>query len=101
MIFADKISIRTMNTSVRLVGRKLNVKGGNIMIQAALTSNKTGRVIKSSYTARQLLENFCGEDDLMVAMSECDCQPTGMLSFVECNCHEEWDDWTLVLEQHS
>lgn len=71
------------------------------MIQATVTSTKTGRVIKKSYTARQLLEDFYGEDQLMIAMTECDCEPDGEESHTDCNCHEEWDDWTLVLEQHS
>jgi len=71
------------------------------MIQATLTSKKSGRVIKQSYTARQLLEDYYGEDDLVIKMIECDCQPVGETNVVECNCHEEWDDYTMVLEQHS
>ncbi|MEK3955669.1 MULTISPECIES: acetyltransferase [unclassified Psychrobacillus] len=71
------------------------------MIQATITSNKTGRVIMKSYSAKQLLDDYCGESDLMVAMTECDCEPTGMLSFVECNCYEEWEEWTLVLKEQS
>lgn len=71
------------------------------MIQATITSKKTGRVISKSYTAKQLLDDYCGESDLMVAMTECDCEPVGMLSFVECNCYEEWEAWTLVLKEQS
>lgn len=71
------------------------------MIQATVTSKISGRVIKKSYTARQLLEDFYGEDDLIVAMTQCDCQPIGETYVVECNCDYEWEDYTLVLEQHS
>lgn len=71
------------------------------MIQATVTSKKSGKVIKKSYTARQLLEDFIDEDDLVIAMTQCDCQPVGETNVVECNCDFEWEDYTLVLEQHS
>ena len=71
------------------------------MIQATLTSKKSGRIIKKSYTARQLLEDFYGEDDLMVAMTECDCQPVGETYVVECNCYLQWEEWKLELEQQN
>jgi hypothetical protein len=71
------------------------------MIQAIVISKKTGRTIKRSYTAKQLLEDFFGGDDLMQNMTECDCQPVGETNVVECNCCEEWFDYTLELIEPS
>ncbi|MCG7345357.1 acetyltransferase [Sporosarcina sp. ACRSL] len=67
------------------------------MIQLTLTSNVTGRVIKSSYTARQLLES--NEIDIVEEMSKCNCDmlPRGETNVVECNCDDEWFDYTLVV----
>lgn len=65
------------------------------MIQLTLTSNITNRVIKKSYTARQLLET----DEIAVVqeMTDCGCQPVGETYVVDCNCDEEWFDYTLVV----
>ena len=67
------------------------------MIQLTLTSKTTGRIIKKSYTARQLLES--DEQSVVEEMSECDCRmlPRGETNVVECNCDEEWHDYTLVV----
>ncbi|MFY0744797.1 acetyltransferase [Solibacillus silvestris] len=67
------------------------------MIQLTLTSNKTGRVIKRSYTGRQLLES--DEQSVVEEMSECDCamKPRGETNVIECDCYEEWEDYTLVI----
>ncbi|MFF2532464.1 acetyltransferase [Brevibacillus sp. NPDC058079] len=68
------------------------------MIKAILKSNISDCVIESSYTPHQLL-SFSGEEELIEKMSKCDCQPIGETNVVECNCDEEWDDYTLVLEE--
>ena len=66
------------------------------LVEVSLKSNKTERVIKASYTARQLLD-FFDESDLVIEMSKCECQPIGETNFVECNCDEEWEDYTLIV----
>lgn len=66
------------------------------MIEAILTSKASGRTIKSSYTARQLLD-FYDEEALVSDMSACNCQPTGETYVVECNCDSEWEDYTLKI----
>jgi hypothetical protein len=65
------------------------------MIEVTLKSNTSGRIIKSTYTARQLLD-FSGEEDLVFEMSKCDCQAIGETYVVECNCEQEWEDYTLT-----
>jgi hypothetical protein len=65
------------------------------MIQLTLKSDITGRVIKKSYTARQLLES--DEIEVVQEMSACDCQPIGETNVVECNCDDEWYDYTLIV----
>lgn len=68
-----------------------------ITVKVTLRSNTSGRIIQSSYTPLQLLEDFCDKEDLMIAMSQCECQPVGETNFVECNCDEEWEDSTLTM----
>lgn len=67
------------------------------MIQLTLTSNVTGRVIKSSYTGRQLLDS--DEQSIVEEISKCDCDmlPRGETNVVECKCDDEWFDYTLVV----
>ncbi|MDA1675127.1 acetyltransferase [Bacillus cereus group sp. TH152-1LC] len=66
-------------------------------MEVTLTSKKTNRVIKASYTARQIL-NFMDEDELVLDMCQCDCQPVGETNVVECNCEAEWEDYKLSFE---
>ncbi|MFF2532411.1 acetyltransferase [Brevibacillus sp. NPDC058079] len=68
------------------------------MIKAILTSNISHRVIESSYTPRQLLD-FFDEEELVQKMTKCYCQPIGETNVIECNCDEEWEDYTLKLEE--
>ena len=70
-----------------------------MMIQATVISKITGRTIKNSYTANQLLDDFLDRDDLVISMTECDCEPIGETNVVECNCDEEWEDCTLILDE--
>lgn len=63
-------------------------------IPVRLTSKASGRVIERTYTAKQLLE-FMDEDELVVTMSQCNCQPVGETNVVECNCEDEWEDYKL------
>lgn len=65
------------------------------MIELTLKSNITNRTIKSSYTARQLLDK--DEESIVCELTECNCQPVGETNLVECKCDEEWDDYTLVI----
>ena len=65
------------------------------MIEATLKSNITNRVIKSSYTARQLLD-FFDEEELVLDMGKCDCQPVGETNVIDCGCYEEWEDYNLT-----
>lgn len=67
-----------------------------MIIEVTLKSKKTNRVIQASYTARQIL-NFMDEDELVLDMHQCDCQPVGETNVVECNCEAEWEDYELTL----
>ncbi|MFY0519349.1 hypothetical protein ACOMCU_16200 [Lysinibacillus sp. UGB7] len=68
------------------------------MVEIMLTSKNSGRVIKSSYTARQLLET--DEIDIVMDMTKCDCQPVGETYVVECNCDDEWEQYELIIGEH-
>ena len=65
------------------------------MIEIIVRSNLSGRIVKSSYTARRLVEK--DEDQIIEEMTICDCQPIGETSFTECNCSDEWDDYTMIV----
>ncbi|EKN40692.1 hypothetical protein [Clostridium botulinum] len=65
------------------------------MIEIILKSNITERVIKSTYTGQQLLE--MNEEEIVDEMTKCDCKPIGETNTVECNCYEEWQDYTLIV----
>jgi len=65
------------------------------MIEVILKSNISQRVLKASYTARQLLE--MSEEDIVEKMAMYDCQPIGETNVVDCNCCEEWDDYTMIV----
>lgn len=67
------------------------------MVEITLESKITGRVIKLSYTARQLFEKFIDEEELMQDMSKCDCQPIGETNVIDCGCNEEWEDYVVVI----
>ena|GEM_PF-6181936 len=68
------------------------------MVEVTLTSKRSGRVLKSSYTARQLLD--IDEIDMVINMTECDCQPVGETYVVDCNCDYEWQEYELVIGEH-
>lgn len=68
------------------------------MVEITLTSKVSGRVIKSSYTARQLLET--DEIDLVMDMTKCECEPIGETNVVECSCDDEWEQYELVIGEH-
>lgn len=69
------------------------------MVEITLKSKVSGRIIKSSYTARQLLET--DEIDIVMDLTKCDCQPVGETNVVECNCDEEWENYELVIGEHN
>lgn len=66
------------------------------MIEVHLISNISEKKIKSSFTARQILD-FCGEEELIEKMTECDCTQLHEYGHDPCNCHEEWEDYTLII----
>ena len=67
------------------------------MVSATLTSKISRRVIVRSYTPRQILD-FLDEEELVLNMTECNCQPIGETNVVECNCDSEWEEYVLELE---
>ena len=67
------------------------------MIPVKIKSDASGRVVNGEYTAKQLLD-FCGEEELVQNLTQCDCQSVGETNVVECNCEEEWEDYELFLD---
>lgn len=67
------------------------------MVNATVTSRVSGRVINRTYTARQILD-FFDEEELVLDMTKCGCQPVGETYVVDCNCDYEWEDYVLELE---
>jgi hypothetical protein len=67
----------------------------NDLIPVKATS-LAGRVVEGSYTPRQLLD-FLDEDELVTNLTTCSCQPVGETNYTECNCDEEWHDFTLLI----
>ena len=65
------------------------------MIEILIKSNSTNREVKASYTARQLIDK--DEEDIVEEMTICDCQPIGETCFTECDCSDEWDDYTMIV----
>ncbi|PED05328.1 acetyltransferase [Bacillus pseudomycoides] len=54
--------------------------------------------MKQSYTARKILDLY--EEEPVVEMTPCDCQPVGETNVVECDCDREWEDYTLTLDEN-
>lgn len=72
------------------------------MIKVTLKNLKTGEMLTSHYTARQLLEDHLGEDGLVENMIEnlvCHCSPVGETNVIECGCWDLWEDCELSLEE--
>lgn len=69
------------------------------MIKIIIKSNKTGRTVEGEYTAKELLDSY--EDEIVEQLTECDCQPIGETNVVECNCCEEWEDYSLDIIENS
>jgi len=69
------------------------------MIEITIKSNLSGREVKASYTARQLINK--DEDQIVEEMTICDCQPIGETNITECDCSDEWDDYTMIVENEN
>lgn len=67
------------------------------MIEVVATSKISNRIVRKLYTARQLLENFSDEEDLVIDMTDCGCQPIGETNVVDCNCDSEWTDYECTI----
>jgi hypothetical protein len=65
------------------------------MIKAIVMSKVSGRVVEGLFTARQLLDTY--EEDLVLSLTACGCQPVGETYVVDCRCDEEWDGYELEL----
>ncbi|MTI49684.1 MAG: acetyltransferase [Firmicutes bacterium] len=65
------------------------------MIEVIVINNKTEEIVYGYYAARQLLDTT--EEKLVEEMTDCDCEPIGETNVVECNCFEEWEDYTLIV----
>ncbi|WDI05175.1 hypothetical protein PUW25_25540 (plasmid) [Paenibacillus urinalis] len=68
-------------------------------IPCVLKNNRDGRIINQSFTPRQLLTDFYDENELAEAMvaSACNCQPIGETYDTDCNCFEEWENYSIVI----
>ena len=71
------------------------------MVEITVTSKTSGRIKKASLTARQLVENFIDEADLVQEITKCNCQAVGETYVVDCNCDYEWEDYVLVYSDES
>lgn len=65
-------------------------------IQVTVKSKLSGREEKGYVTAKHLLETY--EEDLVLELVECNCQPVGETYVVECNCIDEWEEYALTIE---
>ena len=65
-------------------------------IPVVVTSNLSGRVVKSSVTPRELVDIY-DESVLVQHLTACDCQPIGETNVVDCNCDEEWMDCVVLI----
>lgn len=65
------------------------------MIEIVLKSNISQRIVKASYTGRQLMDK--SEDEIVDEMGACDCEPVGETYVIGCNCCDEWDNYTLII----
>lgn len=65
-----------------------------------LKNNKTGEIIQTSYSARNLVSHG-GEDLLIENIIEnhvCHCNSVGETNVIECDCWEQWEDCTLIFD---
>ena len=65
------------------------------MVELTITSIKTGKKIKSTYTPRQLLDT--DEESLVNEMTQCSCQSIGESYLIECSCDEKWEEYRLII----
>ncbi|WP_303984269.1 hypothetical protein [Niallia circulans] len=71
------------------------------MIKVTLKNNKTNEEIETYYSIRNLISHG-GEDLLVENIIEnnvCHCKPVGEKNVIECNCWEEWEDTTLIIDE--
>ena len=71
------------------------------MIEAIVRSKISCRIIKDQFTARQILDDFMDEQDIVEYMTKCDCQPIGETNVVECNCEDEWEDYEFWIGEEA
>ncbi|WCS67914.1 hypothetical protein Goe26_00020 [Bacillus phage vB_BsuM-Goe26] len=65
-------------------------------MKVSVKSNITGKWKQAEYTGRELL--YACEDELVEALTRCDCKPEGESAFVDCECYKEWEDYAIYFE---
>lgn len=66
-----------------------------MVIPVRIKSHVSGRVVKGSISANNLLE--IDEQELVERFTICSCQPVGETYVVECNCDLEWEKYELQI----
>lgn len=73
------------------------------MIKVTLKNNKTNEQIETFYSIKDLIGQG-GEDLLIENIIEnnvCHCSPIGETNVVECDCWEEWEDCSLIIDEEN
>ena len=62
-----------------------------------LTSKISNRTVRENFTAKQILD-FCGEECLVEAMTECNCTQLHEYGYDPCDCSDEWEDYDMEMK---
>jgi hypothetical protein len=64
-------------------------------VKVVITSKETNRSVTAHVKPVDLVDKYVDEWDMVQELTQCDCQPLGEAGYTECNCWEEFEEYTV------